>query len=476
MIAQAYPIGLRNIYSAAAQALRIPFWDWAIHPALPAVVQDASIIITTPAGRREVENPLHDYNFQWNADANGFPRDQVALADLPYTVRHWDSNTNQSNQTAASAELLANAGQIISNTYSLFTEVTDYTSFSCVAPGGLTNTGNNIEIVHGNIHNLVGGYGHMLWPELSAFDPVFWLHHANVDRLFAMWQVLNPESYILPTPNAYGSFYEIPGSIDSGNTSIAPFHSDNGTVMFTNDDVRTLALFNYAYPDIPDWTLNATQLATYIRTQINLKYNPPVQRQKRSKKFKVATTIEAAFNNVGYQDIRRLGVNNAEVQWTIKVVLDRYAYNTAFSLHFFMGPPSVDVSSWSTAPNLVGTRSQFIVSDVKAMFPAGAPRGLSQGEIPLTHTLLAGVERGFLPDLSPARVVPVLQGALTWRARTPGNREIEMAHLSGLSISVGSKTTVPTTSEDRFPVYGPIIWHYEATAGKVGGAGCGHKI
>lgn len=397
----------------------------------------------------------------------------MPLADLPYTVRHWDSHSNQSNQTAASLELLANAGQIISSTYSLFTEITDYTSFSCIAPRGFTNTGNNIEIIHGNIHNLVGGYGHMLWPEISAFDPIFWLHHANVDRLFAMWQVLNPDSYIVPTLNAYGTFYELPGFIDSGNTSLAPFHSGNGTKMFTNDDVRNLAPFNYAYPEIPDWTLHGTQLAAYVRTQINLKYNPPVPRRKRSKGFRRATSIQTAFSDIGYQEIRSLGINNAKVQWTIKVVLDRYAYDTAFSLHFFMGPPPVDVSSWSTAKNLIGSQSQFIVSDVRAMFPAGAPRGLSRGEVPLTHVLLAGVERGFLPDLSPASVVPILRKALSWRARTADNREIELSQLSGLSISVGSKVTVPTTREDRFPVYAPIIWHPEATAGKTGGIGCG---
>ncbi|ETN37390.1 uncharacterized protein HMPREF1541_08381 [Cyphellophora europaea CBS 101466] len=473
-IARTYPSGLQDVYNTAAWTLRLPFWDWAVHPALPAVVQDATIIINTPAGRTAVQNPLYKYSFQWDAGGNGFPRDQVKLADLPFTVRHWNSETRQSNQTAASAEMLANAGQIVASTYQLFTDVTDYVSFSCFTPNGRLNSGNNVENIHGNIHNIVGGNGHMLYPEISAFDPIFWLHHANVDRLLAMWQILNPASYFTPTVNVYGTYYELPGSIDSGNSSLAPFHSDNGTTMFTNDAVRNIRLFNYAYPDIPDWSLNGTSLASYVRTQINLKYNPPGLAQRRLKRSsRRATSVTAAFSNISPQEIRNLGFNNADVQWTIKIVLERYAYSTAFSLDFFMGDPPEDVASWSTAPELVGSHSQFIPFNVPAMFPNGAPRGLSQGEVSLTHVLSAGVSRGFLRDLSPAIVLPVLRDALTWRARTPDNCEVNLADLAGLSIAVASKRTWPTTVKDRFPSYGQLEWHHEATAGKIGGDSCG---
>lgn len=58
----------------------------------------------------------------------------------------------------------------------------------------------------------------MAYPEVAGFDPVFWLHHANVDRLAAMWQVLNPDSFIVPTVNAYGSYYEHVGFVDSATS------------------------------------------------------------------------------------------------------------------------------------------------------------------------------------------------------------------------------------------------------------------
>ena len=53
-----------------------------------------------------------------------------------------------------------------------------------------------IEDMHNSIHGYVGGRGHMSDPRISSFDPIFWLHHTNIDRMFAIWQGLydNPNS------------------------------------------------------------------------------------------------------------------------------------------------------------------------------------------------------------------------------------------------------------------------------------------
>src|SRR5882757_6072075 len=146
------------------------------------------------------------------------------MANFGETVRWWSQTTRSSNQTAATSALMANApawvfllplkwananiyrSRILSLTYQLFTTVSDYTAFSCTWPDGQWLTANNIESIHNSIHNSVGGFGHMQFPEVAGFDPVFWLHHANVDRLFPMWQALYPDSYIVPTVNAYGSY------------------------------------------------------------------------------------------------------------------------------------------------------------------------------------------------------------------------------------------------------------------------------
>lgn len=37
---------------------------------------------------------------------------------------------------------------------------------------------------------------HDLTNYLSAFDPIFYLHHCNVDRLFALWSAINPGVWV----------------------------------------------------------------------------------------------------------------------------------------------------------------------------------------------------------------------------------------------------------------------------------------
>jgi tyrosinase len=47
-----------------------------------------------------------------------------------------------------------------------------------------------LERLHDNIHVWVGGT--MTDPEWAAYDPLFWAHHAMVDRLWRIWQHRNP--------------------------------------------------------------------------------------------------------------------------------------------------------------------------------------------------------------------------------------------------------------------------------------------
>ncbi len=44
--------------------------------------------------------------------------------------------------------------------------------------------------MHNSIHGWVGGVpGQMSYPRYSPFDPIFYLHHCNIDRLWTMWQL-----------------------------------------------------------------------------------------------------------------------------------------------------------------------------------------------------------------------------------------------------------------------------------------------
>ncbi len=49
-----------------------------------------------------------------------------------------------------------------------------------------------MENVHGDVHGWVGGS--MSQVPIAAFDPIFWAHHAMIDRLWYVWQLRHPNA------------------------------------------------------------------------------------------------------------------------------------------------------------------------------------------------------------------------------------------------------------------------------------------
>ena len=237
--------------------------------------------------------------------------------------------------------------------------------------------------------------------------------------------------------------------------------------------VRSTATFGYGYPEVMDWKLNGTDLLSSVKAKVNALYNPnptgPSKRRSGRVEPRIADIAEG-FSGITFELAKDLGINNLNMQWTISIQLQRFAYHSTFIIDFFMGDPPADPACWSSATNLVGSHAQFVAADVSSMHPEGAPKGLLHGEVSLTHTLAAGVARGLLADLTPASVLPLLERGLTWRARASDNCEIDVDQLSDLSIAVGSRQVQPAKSVRDFPIYGPIQFHPEAVRGKVGGA------
>ncbi|MEE4189279.1 MAG: tyrosinase family protein, partial [Roseobacter sp.] len=114
---------------------------------------------------------------------------------------------------------------------------------------GFNQQGNAFGAVEGDPHNFVhvmlGGNfpgaptGWMFDPDFAALDPVFWLHHCNIDRLWAAWmtQPANaqdtssqwrngpfPRQFAMPDPTGAISFF-IPDDTLPGQ-SLAPDYDD----------------------------------------------------------------------------------------------------------------------------------------------------------------------------------------------------------------------------------------------------------
>jgi tyrosinase len=104
------------VYKVAADNFRTPYWDWALTPQMPAVVNAEKLKVVTPSGVRTVRNPLLQYQFQkFPFDQKYFPSSNDSakdwyLASYPRTVRNPDadgsgSNFDHANQALGNANL-----------------------------------------------------------------------------------------------------------------------------------------------------------------------------------------------------------------------------------------------------------------------------------------------------------------------------------------------------------------------------------
>lgn len=143
-----------------------------------------------------------------------------------------------------------------------------------------------LESIHNAVHTIVGGSGppgHMTDAMVAGFDPIFWLHHCNVDRLTAMYQASHPGFYLTPSwgmPTFARIVPGIDGPQDNLNTNLYPFKHPNGA-FFKSDELKTAAsiwTYKYGYDEVPCSysTQTAATLATFTRRRINALYGPTI--------------------------------------------------------------------------------------------------------------------------------------------------------------------------------------------------------
>jgi len=109
--------------------------------------------------------------------------------------------------------------------------------------GGPFQPGNLEANPHNQVHGFVGGTrGLMSDPGLAALDPIFYLHHANIDRMWAVWNLAhgNPvDPNWLNGPPATG-----------GQEFVMPM-PDGSSWVYTPRQMSSLSGLNYAYDSLP---------------------------------------------------------------------------------------------------------------------------------------------------------------------------------------------------------------------------------
>jgi tyrosinase len=142
----------------------MPFWDWTANPVMPEVFTMAK----TPDGK---PNPLYVSDAGW--------------------TRTWPAKKPMPAENVGPAVLT----KILAPT--------EYEDFGTSRPEGqdsldpswiTTGTGAQDELegnAHNMVHNNIGGW----MPSASSpRDPIFFMHHCNIDRLWAVWNLHNKNS------------------------------------------------------------------------------------------------------------------------------------------------------------------------------------------------------------------------------------------------------------------------------------------
>jgi tyrosinase len=98
-------------------------------------------------------------------------------------------------------------------------------------PGACEMTPHND--IHGDVGGLMGGFN------TAGLDPLFWLHHCNIDRLWEVWRA-RPSSLGDPTSNSWRNF-------------VFEMHDENGApVSFRPASMSSTTANGYKYQDISD--------------------------------------------------------------------------------------------------------------------------------------------------------------------------------------------------------------------------------
>jgi tyrosinase len=201
---------------AAAQVWRLPYWDWALFPAVPTEIASPTVNIISAQGTLvSVRNPLHHYGFQNMPEPSFTGFNRPNYAGWPTTLRQPNSplSRNAVSQPDVVNEMIASDDELMTKVLDLFPTTLptpdpwgQFSNHSWASIPGHQGHITSLEEIHDRIHGYIGGPGHMGNTGFSAFDPIFWFHHANIDRLCALWQAVYPGVYVSPGPNFGTSF------------------------------------------------------------------------------------------------------------------------------------------------------------------------------------------------------------------------------------------------------------------------------
>lgn len=261
-----------GVWIKAAKELRFPYWDWAgkdvPENGLPPVLYEEKVEIVAARGKKQtVNNPLSFFSY-----VGGVPSDfsdekddttgQVAYFSKwqrTYRYAYSTPDPEDSHIDLLQKAFKAGAKDLRRRVALLFTFNDD--EDSAIAWDDFSNhtaeskremdfvNRGSLEGVHDTVHLLLGGNGQMSYPDYAGFDPIFFLHHSNVDRLLALWEWCYTEYWMgsgyehdgeqYPWTQARGTFAQVYNEQLLPDGPLQPFRTGQGD-YWTSSQARFL--------------------------------------------------------------------------------------------------------------------------------------------------------------------------------------------------------------------------------------------
>ncbi|KAF3174097.1 hypothetical protein TWF788_008807 [Orbilia oligospora] len=409
---------LKTKYQAAAKRLRFPYWDWStrqFESHTPDIVKKEKVTVVTPDGQKTIDNPFHSYIFK---DEENKPFKKPFIG-AKRTTRGTSKFTGASDEAAADKAMQAGFITRRQQTFNNLMSTSSFNDFSSA-----------LEVLHNQVHVEIGGEGGgaMYYLAYSAFDPIFWLHHNNIDRLMAIWQAANPDLK-LAKGRGVGTFQRrVTAGVtqDDENTPLYPFKHPNGEWWTSKDveDVSSIWSYGYGFPEVPCDKKDVSQedLDTFSTEQINLLYKPETLAQKKRAE------------------------TESRSEWNVNIIVDQAEMSETFSIYAFLGKPPSDSAEWIKADNKIGTLSVLGNPDMKRV------SNIQTAIIPINAILKAKGVEGTEEEIN-----EYLKKNLAWTAMSNGE-EVDVNKFKTLKVGVTVNTiTVSTDISVKAEFSDPVL-------------------
>ncbi|MBP0588183.1 tyrosinase family protein [Paraburkholderia sp. LEh10] len=310
---------------------------------------------------------MQPYFFAWHRGYLYYFEQQLRIVsgDSALTLPYWDYYTYPNMPSeftdAASGNPLYVSGRVNTNVYAALT----LAPFSSSIVNMQRGTSNSYEASfesapHNPVHNIIGGW---MADMSSPIDPIFYLHHANVDRLWDAW-CLEPPT-IVPAPNS---------SYWSGSFTYAT----NLTIARSRCYRPESLNYQYAKPNnVPTRLPQSAQVGRIIRVQAQL---APILTRPPIGNFPNMAARSVSNNRRSLGGVANVRLNEASVSARLTLqeastttfkyphlVLDKLAVtalgrNGGYYYNIYLNLPASGDADVARASHFIGTFGAFEAS------------------------------------------------------------------------------------------------------------------